>query len=205
MSHIIAQTQANLPTQYGQFKIYAFRNDLNEKEDVALVYDGPDKDDSKPCLVRMHSECMTGDVFGSLKCDCGPQLHKALHLIAANKKGVLLYLRQEGRDIGLFNKIRAYGFQDHGQDTIAANKSVGFDPDLRNYAIAADILKTLGINDIVLLTNNPDKISQLSHYGINVQQRLSLVDGINQYNLHYLETKRDQMGHILEKDLKSVK
>lgn len=204
MSHIIDSITANLPTKYGQFKIIAFRNDLNDKEDIALVYQGENNND-KPNMVRLHSECMTGDVFGSLKCDCGPQLHKSLEMIANHGKGILLYLRQEGRGIGLFNKIRAYNFQDHGQDTIEANHSAGFEADLRNYEIAADILSQLGINDIILLTNNPDKISQLKDYGINIIEHRRLINGVNKYNVEYLKTKRDNMGHMIKEGLDDVK
>ncbi len=205
MSHLIDQADAILPTSYGRFKIYVFKNDLNDKEDVALVYDGPDRDPSQDWLVRVHSECMTGDVFGSLKCDCGPQLHQALQLIAAHKNGALLYLRQEGRGIGLFNKIKAYHFQDGGQDTVQANHSVGFVTDLRNYCLGAEILQVLGIDNIILLTNNPEKISQLEHYGIHIKAHQELLVGVNDYNRDYLATKRDQMGHLIQKDLNDVK
>lgn len=179
----------NLPTAYGDFKIKSYAG-----ENLALVH-GP-IDTQKPVLVRIHSECMTGDVFGSKRCDCGQQLHEAMKRIS-QENGVLLYLRQEGRAIGLTNKLNAYALQDQGHDTYEANELLGFKPDERKYDIAYQILQDLGINQIRLLTNNPDKIEQLSEDGIQVTERVPLEIKPNNINKFYLETKRDRFKHMI--------
>lgn len=179
----------NLPTAYGDFKIKSY-----EGENLALVH-GP-IDTKKPVLVRIHSECMTGDVFGSKRCDCGQQLHEAMKKIS-QENGVLLYLRQEGRAIGLTNKLNAYALQDQGHDTYEANELLGFKPDERKYDVAYQILQDLGINQIRLLTNNPDKIEQLSEDGIQVTERVPLEIKPNNINKFYLETKRDRFKHMI--------
>lgn len=189
------QAEAMLPTAYGDFRAIIYTNKLDDKEHVALVMG--DMDDS-PTLVRVHSECLTGDAFGSLRCDCGPQLHAALQQIAEEGRGVLLYLRQEGRGIGLLNKIRAYALQDVGVDTVEANHRLGFADDLRDYGIGAQILYDLGVRNMRLLTNNPRKVKGIEGHGLAVVERVPLqVDG-NPHNLSYLETKRDKLGHLLQ-------
>ncbi len=180
----------NLPTKYGNFKIKAFAN-----ENLAIIKGKIDP--KKPVLVRLHSECLTGDTFGSMRCDCGDQLHTAMKQINKNGSGIILYLRQEGRGIGLINKLKAYGLQDQGYDTYEANEILGFKPDERNYIIAAKILKDLGISHINLLTNNPDKIDQLENNGITIEKRISLEIPANEVNHDYLETKRDKFHHLL--------
>lgn len=180
----------NLPTKYGNFKIKAFTN-----ENLAIIKGKIDP--KKPVLVRLHSECLTGDTFGSMRCDCGDQLHTAMKQINKNGSGIILYLRQEGRGIGLINKLKAYGLQDQGYDTYEANEILGFKPDERNYIIAAKILKDLGISHINLLTNNPDKIDQLENNGITIEKRIPLEIPANEVNHDYLETKRDKFHHLL--------
>ena len=180
----------NLPTKYGNFKIKAFAN-----ENLAIIKGKIDP--KKPVLVRLHSECLTGDTFGSMRCDCGDQLHTAMKQINKNGSGIILYLRQEGRGIGLINKLKAYGLQDQGYDTYEANEILGFKPDERNYIIAAKILKDLGISHINLLTNNPDKIDQLENNGITIEKRIPLEIPANEVNHDYLETKRDKFHHLL--------
>ncbi|MHB1133679.1 MAG: bifunctional 3,4-dihydroxy-2-butanone-4-phosphate synthase/GTP cyclohydrolase II [Chloroflexota bacterium] len=187
---------ASLPTDYGDFRIVAYENTINHEQHVALVRGevaGP-----APALVRVHSECLTGDVFGSLRCDCGSQLHQAMRLIAEEGRGVVLYMRQEGRGIGLHNKVRAYALQDQGLDTVEANERLGFPPDLRDYGIGAQILCDLGLQRIRLLTNNPRKVVGLQGYGLEVVERVPLVVAPNSINAQYLLTKREKMGHLLE-------
>ena len=184
---------ARLPTTHGEFRIRVFHDDETGFDHVALTLgdmEGPD-----PVLVRMHSECLTGDAFGSSRCDCGPQLHLALDTIKAHGWGCLLYLRQEGRGIGLHAKIQAYNLQDKGADTLDANLMLGHPADARDYQIAADMLRAVGISDVCLLTNNPDKVSALQDLGITVSDRMPLVVGINEENRAYLETKVTRMGH----------
>ena len=152
----------------------------------------------QPELVRMHSECLTGDVFGSLRCDCGKQLHQAMKQISENGSGVLVYMRQEGRGIGLLNKLRAYELQDHGKDTVEANEALGFPPDLRDYGVGAQILVDLGVRQIRLLTNNPRKIKGLEGYGLKVVERVPLEIPPGDYNCRYLATKKKKLGHLLE-------
>lgn len=180
----------NLPTEYGNFKIKNY-------PDGSLALIKGKIDSHEPVLVRIHSECLTGDTFGSKRCDCGPQLHQAMRLIEENGSGVILYLRQEGRGIGLTNKLRAYALQDQGHDTYEANELLGFKPDERQYDAAKQIFKDLKIKKINLLTNNPDKITQLKEYGITINQRIPLEIKANPFDQFYLETKRDRFGHYL--------
>ncbi len=188
--------EANIPTVYGgKYKIIVYENDIDDKEHVALVKGEWEEDE--PVLVRVHSECLTGDIFGSLKCDCGPQLHAAMRMIDAEGKGVVVYLRQEGRGIGLAAKIKAYKLQEEGLDTVEANVKLGYKPDLRTYGIGAQILKDVGVKRMRLLTNNPKKIVGLKGYGLEVVDRVPIEIQPTDYNKDYLLTKRDKMGHLL--------
>ena len=187
--------QARLPTIHGEWQIMSYESNLELKEAVALVMGDITTDE--PVLVRVHSECLTGDAFGSLRCDCGPQLEQAMTRIAAAGRGVVLYLRQEGRGIGLPNKIRAYMLQDEGLDTIEANERLGFAADLRDYGIGAQILADLGLRDIRLLTNNPKKLIGFEGYGLHVVEQLPLLTEPTSDNLAYLRTKLERMGHTL--------
>ncbi|GGK15327.1 riboflavin biosynthesis protein RibBA [Caldalkalibacillus thermarum] len=192
------EVEVDLPTEYGRFKVIAYSNVVDNKEHLALVK-GPINPD-RPTLVRVHSECLTGDVFGSHRCDCGPQLHAALKQIEAEGNGVLLYMRQEGRGIGLINKLKAYTLQDKGLDTVEANQKLGFAPDLRDYGIGAQILKDIGVRKMRLLTNNPRKIAGLEGYDLEVVERVPIQTEIHQENRRYLETKKSKLGHLLHMD-----
>ena len=188
--------EARLPTKYGDFAALAYTNALNNEQDVALVM-GDVRSRKQPVAVRVHSECLTGDVFGSQRCDCGEQLQRALQMIAAEGCGVLLYMRQEGRGIGLHNKLRAYELQDQGLDTVEANLSLGFPADLRDYGLGAQILVDLGLKEIRLLTNNPRKVVGLEGYGLKVVERVPLLVDPNPSNYRYLATKQQKLGHLL--------
>jgi 3,4-dihydroxy 2-butanone 4-phosphate synthase/GTP cyclohydrolase II len=192
--HRVAET--TLPTKYGEFAAIAYKSDIDPDEHLALVLG--DVATEEPVLVRVHSECLTGDVFGSLRCDCGEQVALAMQTIAKEGRGVFLYMRQEGRGIGFHNKIRAYALQDKGMDTVEANISLGFTPDPRDYGIGAQILADLGLHQIRLLTNNPQKRVGLEGYGLKVVETLPLITTPNPYNRDYLETKKKKLGHLLE-------
>lgn len=195
-SHQVRRTtEVNLPTEYGQFRAIGYQGLLDGKEHIVLVKGVIG--DHEPTLVRVHSECLTGDVFGSQRCDCGPQLHASLRMIEARGKGVLIYLRQEGRGIGLLNKLRAYKLQEQGEDTVEANEKLGFPADMRDYGAAAEILSDLGIDDVLLMTNNPLKIEDLKKHGITRIKRVPIEIPANEQNRPYLLTKQQKMGHLL--------
>ena len=188
--------EAKLPTSYGEFTAMAYKSDIDSDEHVALVMG--DVSTLEPVLVRVHSECLTSDVFGSLRCDCGEQLDMAMRKIADEGRGVLLYMRQEGRGIGFHNKLRAYELQDTGLDTVEANLTLGFEADLRDYGIGAQILADIGLHDIRMMTNNPKKLIGIQGYGLRVVETVPIIIKPNKYNLHYLETKQKKLGHILK-------
>jgi 3,4-dihydroxy 2-butanone 4-phosphate synthase/GTP cyclohydrolase II len=187
--------EARLPTRFGEFRIVGYRNDIDQAEHVALVHG--DVAGRESVLVRMHSKCLTGDVFESQRCDCGWQLHAAMRIIADDGAGVIVYLDQEGRGIGLLNKLKAYELQDAGHDTVEANVRLGFPPDLRNYGIGAQILIDLGLSSIRVLTNNPRKLVGLDGYGLEIVARVPIVPHATDENRSYLEVKRDKLGHLL--------
>ena len=188
--------EAKLPTKFGEFTAIAYKSDVDPAEHIALVMGDVSSD--QPVLVRVHSECATGDIFGSLRCDCGEQLAMALKMIAKEGRGVLIYMRQEGRGIGFHNKIKAYALQDQGMDTVEANVSLGFAPDLRDYGVGAQIMTDLGIHEIRLMTNNPKKVISLEGHGLKVVQTVPIVVKPNPHNRRYLETKQKKMGHMLD-------
>ncbi len=194
-SSVIRTAGSVLPTAYGTWTLITFRSTLDEREHAALLY-GDIK--THPMLTRIHSQCLTGDTFHSLRCDCGEQLNESMKLIAKKKSGIIVYLNQEGRGIGLSNKIRAYALQDNGMDTVEANHALGFPSDARNYAIAADILRELHVSDVMLLTNNPEKLKQLEQHGISVVGHQPLEIAPNPSNRRYLKTKKEKLGHLLE-------
>jgi 3,4-dihydroxy 2-butanone 4-phosphate synthase / GTP cyclohydrolase II len=187
--------EARMPTPYGTWKVYGYRNDVDTHEHVAITYG--DVSDGEGVLVRMHSKCLTGDVFHSMRCDCGWQLETAMQMIQKEGRGAIVYLDQEGRGIGLLNKLKAYELQDAGADTVEANERLGFAPDLRNYGIGAQILLDLGLRSIRPITNNPRKMVGLEGYGLHVDERVPIVQPENLENAGYMGTKRDKLGHLL--------
>jgi 3,4-dihydroxy 2-butanone 4-phosphate synthase/GTP cyclohydrolase II len=187
--------ETRLPTDLGEFRLVAFQSDVDDAEHVALIMG--DIDDGEPVLTRMHSECLTGDVFGSQRCDCQSQLHAAMEQVAAEERGLIVYLRQEGRGIGLIEKLRAYNLQDAGRDTVEANEELGYAPDLRNYGVGAQILRQLGVRRLRLMTNNPRKIIGLGGYGLEVTERVPVVCPTHPANERYLAAKREKLGHLL--------
>ncbi len=206
-------TSATLPTRHGEFDIHVFENEAGQEhvmltvglpvvdKDTALISGSFHKHAEHPTpLIRIHSECLTGDAFSSLKCDCGPQLNTDMQAIQETGCGAILYLRQEGRGIGLTNKIRAYALQDQGHDTLDANLMLGLPADARTYDMCGPMLAHVGVNEVRLITNNPDKIAYLTTHGIRVVERVPLVVGVNDINAGYLATKRDRMGHLLDKE-----
>ena len=192
--------KSNFPSKYGHFTLYHYQNILTEESHLALVRGNITPDTE--ALVRVHSECLTGDVLGSFRCDCGDQLRKAMELVGKSEAGVLLYLRQEGRGIGLRHKIKAYEYQDKGMDTVEANEELGFLPDLREYGMGAQILRDLGVRKIRLLTNNPRKIVGIEGYGLELVERVPIEISANDANRKYLETKRDKLGHLIMQEKK---
>ncbi|WP_411822286.1 bifunctional 3,4-dihydroxy-2-butanone-4-phosphate synthase/GTP cyclohydrolase II [Leptospira sp. 'Mane'] len=189
------EVEANLPTEYGEFKIRAYSTEIDDKIHVALIKGEVDAE--TPVLVRVHSECLTGDIFSSQRCDCGPQLHSALRMIEKEGKGILLYMRQEGRGIGIINKLKAYSLQEGGLDTVEANAQLGFAPDLRDYGIGAQILRDIGVQKMRLITNNPRKIVGLEGYSLQVVERIPIEIVPEANNAHYLATKKLKLGHLL--------
>ena len=192
---IARDIEVKMPTQWGDFKLIAYRQTTNNQEHLALVKGTWKKDE--PIMVRMHSSCVTGDIFGSLRCDCGSQLHKAMELIEKQGKGAVVYINQEGRGIGLLNKLRAYKLQEEGRDTVEANLELGFKIDERDYGVGAQILRDLNISKIKLMTNNPKKRAGLLGYGLEIVENIPLEVESNPHNHFYLQTKRDKMGHNL--------
>jgi 3,4-dihydroxy 2-butanone 4-phosphate synthase / GTP cyclohydrolase II len=188
--------EAKLPTKLGDFKVIAYKSNADPTEHVAVVMG--DVATNEPVLVRVHSQCLTGDIFHSLRCDCGEQIEMAMKRIAEEGRGVVLYMRQEGRGIGLHNKIKAYALQDKGMDTVEANLALGFKADQRDYGVGAQILADLGIHKMRLMTNNPKKMTSLSSYGLKIVEQLPITTKPNKYNKQYLQTKQKKMGHLLK-------
>ncbi|MEK7722809.1 MAG: GTP cyclohydrolase II [Acidobacteriota bacterium] len=187
---------ANLPTQAGEFKIAGYRS-LNSLEEFVVLYKG-EMNAGIPTLIRIHSQCLTGDVFSSIKCDCGPQLHKAMNLIESEGRGAIVYQQQEGRGIGIINKIRAYALQDEGADTVEANEKLGFEVDARQYQQCAEILFDLGLCKVRVMSNNPDKIQALEEAGLQVVERVPIEVEAQKPAAHYLKTKKEKLGHLLK-------
>ncbi len=197
-SIITKDVQVKMPTQWGNFDLVAYRQTTSDQEHLALVKGKWEKDE--PILVRVHSSCLTGDIFGSCRCDCGPQLHKSMEMIEKEGKGVIVYMNQEGRGIGLMNKLKAYKLQEEGRDTVEANEELGFKPDERDYGVGAQILRDLGVSKIRLMSNNPKKRAGLIGYGLEIVDNISIEVESNEHNKFYLQTKRDKMGHSLKID-----
>jgi 3,4-dihydroxy 2-butanone 4-phosphate synthase / GTP cyclohydrolase II len=197
-SIITKDVQVKMPTTWGDFDLIAYRQTTNNQEHLALIKGSWEKDE--PVMVRVHSSCLTGDIFGSCRCDCGPQLHKSMEMIEKEGKGVIVYMNQEGRGIGLLNKLKAYKLQEEGRDTVEANEELGFKPDERDYGVGAQILRDLGITKIKLLSNNPKKRAGLIGYGLEIVDNVAIEIESNEHNKFYLQTKRDKMGHSIKVD-----